>query len=143
MWPKINRHLLRIAGNMLGFRGGIKVKGLSIPSAFFLRPSLVSPEVEQHSLPPTPIVGVDYPNDLAVPRAGLAPAAAPAPSRRARGRSRVKGGPEGEAAGRALGHPVDQEGLARVAVVRGDEVLHLGANVLPSVLNLWEIGLLL
>ena len=101
-------------------------------------PPLVRPEVEQHSLPPTPIVGVDYPDDLAVARSRLAAtAASPAAAAAApRGRRRAEGGPEGEATRRALSHPVNQEGVARAAVVRRDEMLHLGTNVLPPVLNL-------
>ena len=112
---------------------------------FLAHSSLVGPEVEQHSLPPTPIVGVDYPYDLAVSRARLAPTAAASSSYSsaagARSRRRVEGWPEGEAACRALSHPVDQEGVARAAVVGGDEVLHFGTNVLPSVLNLPRIKL--
>ena len=49
---------------------------------------LVGPEVEQHPLPLTAIVGVDYPYDLAVPGGRLAPSAATA----ARRRRRVEGG---------------------------------------------------
>ena len=116
-----------------------RVRRVRISSSFLFlahSSSLVGPEVEQHSLPPTPIVGVDYPYDLAVSRARLAPTAASPAATATRSRGRVEGGPEGEATRSALSHPVDQEGLTRAAVVRGDKVLHLGTNVLPSVLNL-------
>ena len=53
--------------------------------------------------------------------------------------------PKGEAARGALSHPVDQEGVAGPAVVGGDEVLYVGANVLPLVLDLprmeWPVQL--
>ena len=49
--------------------------------------------------------------------------------------------PEGETARGALSHPVDHEGVAGPAIVGGDEVLYVGANVLPLVLDLQKIEL--